>query len=380
MRENETAMHSLWQRLREAFEDNMRQQVTWLGFVFTLTVILIGLAAFASGNNLLFLLLAALLATLLISGFVSRLGLAGLELDLIVPPHIAAQRPVTARLVVRNRKWLAPSFSLHLTGSPGSGLRQEMYVPLIPAGAVMNEPVELFFARRGVYKDNTFSFASRFPFGFTHRRAHVRLEREVLVYPAVDPQPGFEALLGGIADEIESRQRGRGSDFYRIRPYEALESARHVDWRATAHTGDLQVREFAREQDHAITLFLDLDVPSDANEYFENAIHCCAFLLWRLNDKGSRLRLLTQRFEGCVPDDATVYDVLRYLARVEPGRGGTPSLPPGGDLQVAFSAHGARVRESGWPSARIFGPDELSAPAAVKDSNPKHVLSKQPAR
>jgi uncharacterized protein (DUF58 family) len=121
-------MRSLWQRIREAFEDSMRQQVTWLGFVFTITAILVGLAAFASANNLLFLLLAALLATLLISGFVSRLGLAGLELDLLAPEHIPAQRPLAARLLVRNRKWIVPSFSLHLTGSPNSGLRHELYI------------------------------------------------------------------------------------------------------------------------------------------------------------------------------------------------------------------------------------------------------------
>jgi uncharacterized protein (DUF58 family) len=355
------AMRSLWQRIREAFEDNMRQQVTWLGFVFTLTVIMIGLAAFASGNNLLFLLLAALLATLLISGFVSRLGLAGLELDLVTPPHIAAQRPVAARLVVRNRKWLVPSFSLRLTGSPGSGMRHELYIPLIPAGGILNEPVELFFTRRGVYKDNTFSFASRFPFGFTHRRAQVRLEREVLVYPPVDPQPGFDELLAGIAGEIESSQRGRGSDFYRIRPYEALESARHVDWRATAHTGELQVREFAREQDQAVAVFLDLDVPADAYEWFNNAVNFCAFLMWRFNERGARVRFLTQRFDCCVPAEATVYDVLRYLARVEPERSGKLELPHDSDIQVAFSPDALRVREGGWPAARIVGPVDMPA-------------------
>jgi len=354
-------MRSLWQRIREAFEDNMRQQVTWLGFVFTLTALLIGLAAFASGNNLLFLLLAALLATLLISGFVSRLGLAGLELDLIVPAHIAAQRAVAARLVVKNSKRLVPSFSLHLTGSPGSGLRHQLYIPLIPPGGTLNEPVELFFARRGTYKDNTFSFSSRFPFGFKHRRAHVRLEREVLVYPAVDPQPGFEALLAEIAGEIEASQRGRGSDFYRIRPYEALESARHVDWRATAHTGDLQVREFAREQDQAIALFLDLDVPSDAHGWFDHVVNCCAFLLWRLNERGTRVRFLTQRFDCPVPAEGTVYDALRYLARVEPERAGSPLLPHGSDIQIAFSAHAVRVREAGWPAARVLGPMDMPA-------------------
>ena len=67
-------MRDFWRRIREAFEESMRQQITALGFVFTLTVVLVGLAAFISGNNLLFLLLAALLSTLLISGFVSRLG------------------------------------------------------------------------------------------------------------------------------------------------------------------------------------------------------------------------------------------------------------------------------------------------------------------
>jgi uncharacterized protein (DUF58 family) len=352
-------MRSLWSRVREAFEDNMRQQVTWLGFVFTLTAILVGLAAFASANNLLFLLLAALLATLLISGFVSRLGLAGLELDLLAPPHVAAQRPLAARLVVRNRKWFVPSFSLHLTGSPTSGLRHELYIPVIPAGGTLNEPVELFFAKRGLYKDNTFSFASRFPFGFTHRRAQVRLEKEVLVYPPVDAQPGFEALLASIAGEIESRQRGRGNDFYRIRPYEALESSRHVDWRATAHTGDLQVREFAREQHQAIALFLDLDVPHGAQDWFEHAVNCCAFLVWRLNTGSTRLRFLTQKFDRSVPDEATVYDVLRYLANVEPVRG-KASLPHGSDIQLALSVDEGRVRESGWPLATVIGIHELS--------------------
>ena len=358
-------MRKLWQRIREAFEDNMRQQVTKLGFVFTLTVVLVGFAAFASGNNLLFLLEAALLSTLLISGFVSRLGLAGLELDLVVPEHIAAQRPVDARLVVRNRKWVVPSFSLHLTGSAGSGLREPLYLPLIPAGAALNEPVTLFFARRGVYKDNTFSIASRFPFGFTHRRAHVRLEREVVVYPAIDPQPGFESLLAGIAGDMESRQRGRGHDFYRIRPYEVLESARHVDWRATAHTGELQVREYAREQDQAVALFLDLDIAPEWHAWFEHAVNCCAFLAWRLHDRGMRLHLVTQRYDRRIPEDATVYDLLRYLARVEPIGGGRIVEPDLRDLPVALTPDASRIAHSGWAAGQLVGPQDLPAPPAT---------------
>src|SRR4051812_45736289 len=69
-------LKQLWAKVRDALEGNMRQQITKLGFFFSVLVAMVGLAAFASGNNLLFLLLASLLSTMLISGFVSRLGLA----------------------------------------------------------------------------------------------------------------------------------------------------------------------------------------------------------------------------------------------------------------------------------------------------------------
>jgi uncharacterized protein (DUF58 family) len=356
-----------WRQLRDMLEGSMRQQITRMGLVFSCTVGLVGVAAFVSGNNLLFLLLAALLSTILMSGFVSRLGLAGLELSLLVPPHVAARRNIAARLIVRNRKYLTPSFSLHISGSEGSGLRDEIYLPLVPARSTINEPVELHFKHRGIFKDNTFAFASRFPFGFTHRRAHVRLKQEVLVYPSIDPQPGFESILSQVAGEIESNLRGRGSDFYRIRPYEYMESARHVDWRASAHIGELHVREFAREQDQTVTLFLDLHVAPNEFAWFETAVDCCAFLVWRLNERGTRLRFLTQRFDRRVPDEATVYDILRYLALVEPLPGARPAaVPDDDDLPITVSARAAELAEAGWVGVALPPPDSALPTAGAK--------------
>src|SRR6202049_4044852 len=238
-----------------------RQQVTRLGLLFTLASVLVALASFISANNLLFLILAAMLATLMVSGFISRLSLAGLELDFVLPEHICAHRKLLGRIVIRNSKGWMPSFSIHVTASGDSGLSFPLYFPVIPGGARVEEPVELLFARRGSYRQNSFRFSTRFPFGFTERRISVPIRGEVLIYPSIDPQPGFEELLISLQGEIASFYRGRGNDFYRIRPYEALESAHHVDWKATAHTGDLQVREFAREQEQSVAFFLDLDVP-----------------------------------------------------------------------------------------------------------------------
>lgn len=356
-------MRKLLRHLKVALETGMRQQITTTGFVFSLFIVLIGIAAFASANNLLFLLLAAMLATLLISGFVSRLGLAGLELDVSLPPHLAARKPVRAQIIVRNTKWWTPSFSIILSGDEQSGLGTPIYMPVLPGNSELREPVELVFESRGLYRENIFYFSSRFPFDFTQRRAQVRLEREILIYPCVDAQSGFEAMLSDIAGEIESRQRGRGTDFYRIRPYEYLESARHVDWKATAHTGDLQVREFAREQDPAVTLFLDLELSAESEQWFEVAVEYCAFLLWRLCEQQTRVRFLSQQFDKTVPEEADVYTVLRYLALVEPGRKlDIPLIHADTSIQIAVSANPKRLAQTGWSDARMVAADEL-APA-----------------
>src|SRR5262245_32331424 len=242
-------------------------------------------------------------STLLVSGFISRLGLAGLELDLVLPEHISARRKVRAGIRVKNLKGMVPSFSIHLAGAAESGFDSILYFPVVPGGALLEESVELNFPRRGAQRERAFQFSTRFPFGFSERREMVTARNDVVVYPCLDPQPGFEALLASVSGEIEASQRGRGHDFYRIRPYEALESARHVDWKATAHTGDLQVREFAREQDHRVLIYFDLDIPAGSEAWFEQAVDCSAFLAFRLAERGAQLRFQTQDFDLTLPEE-----------------------------------------------------------------------------
>ena len=85
---------------RAAFRKHIRYKITWAGALFTLTLLCVGAAAALSANNLLFLIVAAMLATLLVSGLVSRLCLAGLELELLLPEHISARRGMPARVVL----------------------------------------------------------------------------------------------------------------------------------------------------------------------------------------------------------------------------------------------------------------------------------------
>lgn len=360
-----------WSKIANALDLGVRQQITRAGLLFTAATLIVALAAFGSANNLLFLILAAMLATLLISGLVSRLSLAGLELDFILPEHIAAGRRLSGRIVVRNMKGWMPSFSIHLTAAPNSGLKSPLYFPVIPAGSSLDEAVELSFERRGSYRENSFRFATRFPFGFSERRISVLVRREIIVYPSVDAQPGFEDLLVSLTGDIDSWFRGHGHDFYRIRPYEAFESARHVDWRATAHTGGLQVREFAREQELAIALFLDVDVPESSSAWFERAVDCCAFLAWNMSRSGTRILFSTQDVELRCPEETDVYAILKYLALVFPRHGKPlPALHDQNLFQIVFTASPAKLADAGWEldesNVRVLGPDHVFVSGGAK--------------
>src|ERR1035441_9406933 len=81
-------VRTLWQQFRAFLARRIRYKITRGGVLFTFAILLVAAGAIVSANNLIFLILAAMMATLLVSGLVSRLCLAGLALDFQVPEHI----------------------------------------------------------------------------------------------------------------------------------------------------------------------------------------------------------------------------------------------------------------------------------------------------
>jgi uncharacterized protein (DUF58 family) len=377
--------------LRSLFHtQEFRTRFTRSGLAYSVAMLAVATGAFSSANNLLFLILAAMFSTFLISGFIGKMGLAGLELDVLLPEHISARRKIHAGLRLRNVKLWIPSFSIHVAGAPESGYDGALYFPVVAGRAAVEESVDLYFPRRGTYKERSFQFSTSFPFGFTERRERVTARHEIVVYPCLDPQPGFEALLEGVNGELDAMQRGRGGDFYRIRRYEAMESARHVDWKATAHTGELQVREFAREHDRQVLIYLDLDVPSGLNpqdpdaqnwtQWFESAVECAAFLAFRLAERGARVQFETQEFAVTLPDTGDIYTILKYLAQVSPRKGRALIREDSSSFQIVLSARpellfglggqsslGSTGTGFGGSGTRVLGPDAFPFSPAQPD-------------
>jgi uncharacterized protein (DUF58 family) len=204
-------------------------------------------------------------------------------------------------------------------------LARPVYFPHVPRQQTVRQNVELRFPQRGIYRQDALGLRTKFPFGFLQKTRRVDSEIEALVYPSVEPTEEFYEILPLVSGELESYQRGRGNDLYSIRDYQFNDSARHVDWKATARTGALQVREYAREDERRVLLAFDPfmnpreENPELAAGRFERAVALCAGLAWHFYEINSVLEF---RSAGFGTPRATageiVYDVLRCLARVSP--------------------------------------------------------------
>jgi uncharacterized protein (DUF58 family) len=281
-----------------------------------------------------------------------------------LPEHVFAGQPVSGKALVHNtRKWL-PSFSVslvpirqksgkhwrwvpatfalppksppenqwflipdrrlrHVENEPAApGIFEgSAYFPYLPARCQLSADLALNFEHRGRYQEKSFGLATRFPFAFLTKTRHITLPREIIVYPSVEPPDEFFEILPLITGEFESYVRGRGNDLYRIREYLPEDSARHVDWKATAKSGSLKVREFTREDERKLRIVFDNPIKGTLSEKdYENAVRLAASLSWHFNDRNTQLSFLSQDYKG----GQKIYDFLRYLAEVQPGE--SPSL------------------------------------------------------
>lgn len=356
------------ERIRESFD----YEVTRAGIVYVLLTLVIAIAALNTGNNLLYIVVAAMLAAILVSGIASAWVLRRLELEVRLPEHVIAGRSVLGRVLLRNpRRWL-PSFSIRVLATrqgrrtpekqwrwepttfsfpinrppeqqwlrlPDRRLRRvkvippppgifeaKIYFPFLPPGVELSADVELHFDRRGRYREDSLGLATRFPFAFLTKTRHVALQKEVLVYPRIEETDEFFEILPLIRGEWETFVRGRGLDLYRIREYMPEDSARHVDWKATAKSGSLKVCEFAREDDRKLSIVFE-NPESDLipHDTYEKAVTLAASLAWHFSSQNAEVSFLIPGRSRTTD----VYEFLGWLAVIEPEKRGQGSREQG---------------------------------------------------
>ncbi|HVI10104.1 MAG TPA: hypothetical protein VND65_17580, partial [Candidatus Binatia bacterium] len=92
----------------ERVRQSLHFEVTRVGVVYVLVTLVIGIAALNTGNNLLYIVVAAMLAAILVSGVVSAMVLRGLELEIVLPNQAFAGHAIQGRVALRNKRSTLP--------------------------------------------------------------------------------------------------------------------------------------------------------------------------------------------------------------------------------------------------------------------------------
>ncbi len=352
------------ERLRESFD----YDVTRAGIVYVIVTLVIGIAALNTGNNLLYIVVAARAGG--DSGVWNRfrlgIALAGTRCAPAracfrwtprAGAHRVAQPSASPALVLhpcdfnaeeekeagqavavgshhirrfrsiasKDQQWLRlPDRRLRrvIVLPPPPGIFQGMaYFPFLPPQGEVSADLELRFDQRGRNtRKNSLSRSTGFPFAVPPPDpARLSLPRGGAGLLSAHRGATDEVLevLPLVRGEWESFVRGRGSDLYMIREYQPEDSARHVDWKATAKSGSLKVREFAREDEQPVMPFpLNNPEPGLISERaYEKAVDLTASLAWHFSTQEAQVSFV-------VPGRSRTRDIhefLAWLAVIEPG-------------------------------------------------------------
>ena len=348
------------------------------GGVFLVIITVVGFAAWNTGNNLLFLVFSLLLSTLFVGWVAARSSLRDLTVSARFPDHIFAAEPAPVIVTLRNTKRMLPSFSILVeargpnTDADEKSKRRKRYVKrllayfsYVPHSAAAEQKVEQLFPTRGHVLIDGFELSTRFPFGFFRRRRRLRARNvDIIVYPKPEVISDELHLLPMYAGRIPSYRRGVGHDLFSMRDYQPQDDLRHIDWKATARSRKLTVREFTSEDERRITIVLDTRVQAaphgDLSERFERGVVQAASLLKHFIDERAEVRLVLADDVGPFGSGTEhLYRCLRRLALIMPQEGAFESTVTHGVVEHDYAilltaASPGSIPANVWRSSHVI--------------------------
>ena len=235
---------------------------------------MLGFAAVNTGNNLLFLIVAGLLAFMSVTGLAGMYNIKKMIPDLHPPDEVYAGIPAPFRLSVQNTKHYLPSFLIRVEYQAG----QSLVCAVVVQDSTSDGTVMITFNQRGQEPLGKVTISSPYPVGFFTRYWSFEINSLVTVFPrpivADSSGSGDDAPVTGAGLQ---RNRGISGELERIYPYSGSEPLRMIHWKHSARSNDLLVKGFGRSV--VTPLVIDLDALSGAG--VEDRLSQAAWLIQR---------------------------------------------------------------------------------------------------
>lgn len=353
---------------REAAQMNLPFEFTGGGAIVSGLIVIVGFSAWNTGNNLLFLVLSFLSAAMLVGFFAGTVSLKKLDVRMRFPETIFAGDETPVLVKIYNRKKLFPAVSVvaevrgteHEKSEISSDLRKILpkfivkrlerpslvrrtldYFVYLPRGTDTESRTCHVFPNRGKFLIKDFELTTSFPFSFfRHRRRLPAKETELIVFPKLIPVDKELESLSLETGRLVANKRGSGQDLLALRDYQPNDDLRRIDWKATARSRHIIVREFSAEDDRKITVFLDTRIilsetedfaldyktPNDKDspdqkesERFEKGVSIAASLIHRFTAEQAEIRLIIDDKVGEFGIGYRhMHGCLKQLAIIEP--------------------------------------------------------------
>ena len=256
--------------------------------MYVTATLLLGVAAVNTGNNLLFLVVSAMLGFMAVSGLLGWMNIRGLSVSVRLPDEVYAGVQTLISVRVENRKRLLPSFliSTSVSGCATSFL-------LLDPGKPETGSLLFAFPGRGVHGIPAALISSSFPVNFFVRSIRVPVPGSFTVFPA--PRPATLPLAAGKPDAGAAKSNpapGYDGELAKISDYRGGESLKMIHWRLSAKHEDFKVKQMSSTAVDPVLLELD-SIPGAS---LEERLSYCTFLVNRLVRGGRPVGLkLAQR-------------------------------------------------------------------------------------
>lgn len=247
---------------------------------------------------------------------VTRVGMLLLTLLVCVyllsrrrPPALSATRsvhpevvqngaPAAVRLLLSNESRRRTRLMLaEEQVSYALGDRPRFAVPGLERGAGRAVDYIVRSERRGHHQLGPLMARASDPFGLTAAEGVIAGAKEVIVLPRIADLSGSQPPGSGAGAEGEIPQiiALHGEEDVSIRSYRDGDDLRKVHWPATAHRGELMVRQEDRPARRSCVVVLDPAFPRDhaGSAAFEWAVSAAASICVRMSQLGYVLRLAT---------------------------------------------------------------------------------------
>ena len=236
---------------------------------------------------------------------------------IVSPAMVSVGEPARVDVQLANLSRQASPY-LQLWEPVGNNGGAPMQLAKLAPGQAASAAYRVPTARRGLIRTGPLRALRRDVLGLSQRTTTLAGTEEVLIVPHTIALP-FPSVgsSGRLGQHLRMKSWGQtGTEFHSLREYQRGDDIRRINWKASARSTSLIVRETALEGIRRCTVVLDMAASEYPGASFEQAVIAAASITASSAHTGVNTRFVTNEVDLRGPDVAA--NTLRWLAMVEP--------------------------------------------------------------